>query len=110
MNAVTTQMFQLLWPLAAALQLLLPCFGYGSSAGTIDNTGLPGQVLVAVQSRQANQPQVAETQRQRAPPQRSTAPDCVLGPRERNQLQPQRYSQGLPRRPWGDVDWGRLKC
>jgi hypothetical protein len=34
----------------------------------------------ATQSHQADRLQVAEAQRERAPPQRSTAPGCVLGP------------------------------
>jgi hypothetical protein len=35
---------------------------------------------LAAHSHQVNRGQVAEAQRERAPPQRSTAPGCVLGP------------------------------
>jgi hypothetical protein len=64
--------FQLLFNAATILS--------ASSAGSLDSTGRPSQFRIVVQTHHANQPQLLQAHWERPPPQRSTAPDCVLGP------------------------------
>jgi len=80
MKTVTQKIGLLCWLAIAAVQLLPSA----PTASAKSNLGLENRAWeifpLAAGSHQANQLQVSEAQRERAPPQRSDAPDCVLGP------------------------------
>ena len=87
------------WLAIAALQLLLSA-SIAPAKSTLELENRVWEIFsLAAQSHQANQLQVAEAQRERAPPQRSAAPDSFLGPETTASILPKAY-QGGPGAQW----------
>jgi len=70
----------ILWLAIAVVQLLFSP-QVASAKSSLGRENRSWEIFsLAAQSHQTNRLQLAEAQRERAPPQRSTAPGCVLGP------------------------------
>jgi hypothetical protein len=80
MKAAKRKILPLLWLLIALFQLLFAAQLASAKSAFVPENRVWKIFPLAAESHQPNIAQVAEPQRERAPPQRSTVPGCVLGP------------------------------
>jgi len=80
MKAAKRKILPLLWLLIALFELLFAAQLASAKSAFVPENRVWKIFPLAAESHQPNIAQVAEPQRERAPPQRSTVPGCVLAP------------------------------